>query len=66
MKAKKTISAIVPCYNELPNIIPMYNRLKNTLSNFNPKLTEWKNMQLNGYDRIWDCGNLKYEWNKNI
>ena len=20
-------------------------------------------MQLNGYDRIWDCGNSKYEWN---
>lgn len=22
---------------------------------------EWQNMQMNGYDRIWDCGNLKYE-----
>ena len=29
---------------------------------FIPELTEWENMQLNGYDRIWDCGNLKYEW----
>jgi hypothetical protein len=25
-----------------------------------PTLTEWQNMQLNGYDRIWDCGTLKY------
>jgi len=29
---------------------------------FVPALTEWENMQLNGWDRIWDCGNLKYEW----
>ena len=27
-----------------------------------PLLTEWENMQLNGWDRIWDCGHLKYEW----
>ena len=24
---------------------------------FVPALTEWENMQLNGWDRIWDCGN---------
>ena len=28
---------------------------------FEKSLTEWANMQLNGYDRIWDCGNIKYE-----
>jgi len=28
---------------------------------FDPELSEWQNMQLNGYDRIWDCGHLKYE-----
>jgi hypothetical protein len=43
-----------------------YNFVKHTLSNklktFDKKLTEWQNMQLNGYDRIWDCGHLKYEW----
>lgn len=27
-----------------------------------PNLTEWQNMQNFGYDRIWDCGNLKYTW----
>lgn len=25
-----------------------------------PDLTEWENMQALGYDRIWDCGTLKY------
>jgi len=39
------------------------SELKNQLHNFDPNLTEWENMQLNGYDRIWDCGNLKYELN---
>ena len=29
---------------------------------FDPHLTEWQNMQLNGYDRIWDCGHYKFEW----
>jgi hypothetical protein len=33
---------------------------------FNPNLTEWENMKNNGYDRIWDCGNFKYEWSSNI
>lgn len=25
-------------------------------------LTEWEIMQTVGYDRIWDCGHLKFEW----
>jgi len=40
------------------------SELHKKLENFDPNLTEWENMQLNGYDRIWDCGNLKYEWVK--
>lgn len=28
----------------------------------NPNKTEWQNMIEMGYDRIWDCGHLKYEW----
>ena len=40
------------------------NVLKKRLVNFDNSLTEWQNMQLNGYDRIWDCGSLKYEWKK--
>jgi hypothetical protein len=38
----------------------LYKKLKN----YDPNLSEWQNMQLNGYDRIWDCGNIKYEWNR--
>lgn len=40
------------------------NKLKNKLPIFQEELTEWENMQLNGYDRIWDCGNLVFIWNK--
>jgi hypothetical protein len=38
------------------------DQLSKKLSVFDPDLTEWENMQLNGYDRIWDCGNYKYIW----
>ena len=41
-----------------------HNQIKK-LKTFDAALTEWQNMQINGYDRIWDCGNLKYEWIKN-
>jgi len=37
--------------------------LKDKLEFFDPNLSEWENMQLNGYDRIWDCGNFIYELN---
>jgi hypothetical protein len=37
------------------------SELPKLLTIFDPNLTEWENMQQNGYDRIWDCGNLKYE-----
>jgi hypothetical protein len=36
------------------------HKLKDKLKIFDPNLTEWQNMQLNGYDRIWDCGNLVF------
>jgi hypothetical protein len=32
------------------------HKLPQKLKIFDPNLTEWENMQLNGYDRIWDCG----------
>jgi hypothetical protein len=38
------------------------SKLKDKLNAFDPELTEWENMQLNGYDRIWDCGNFKYAY----
>ena len=34
--------------------------LKEKLKNFDDTLSEWENMQNNGYDRIWDCGHLKF------
>ena len=37
------------------------HKLSNKLKIFDSNLTEWENMQLNGYDRIWDCGNNVYE-----
>jgi hypothetical protein len=37
------------------------NVLKNKLSKFDPNISEWQNMQANGYDRIWDCGNLVFK-----
>lgn len=37
--------------------------LQKRLTNFNPDMTEWENMKNNGWDRIWDCGNLKFEMN---
>lgn len=38
--------------------------LKDKLKVFNEELTEYQNMQLNGYDRIWDCGNNVYGMEK--
>lgn len=38
------------------------HKLQDKLENFDVSLSEWQNMQVNGYDRIWDCGHLKFEW----
>lgn len=40
----------------------MKHKLPKLLKEFNPELTEWENMQMNGYDRIWDCGCLVYKF----
>lgn len=37
------------------------HRLSEKLEKFDNNLSEWQNMQMNGYDRIWDCGSLKYQ-----
>jgi hypothetical protein len=36
------------------------HKLSKILENFDPKLSEYDNMILNGYYRIYDCGNLVY------
>jgi len=40
------------------------HKLYNILDKFNENLSEWENMKNNGYDRIWDCGNLVYKYNR--
>jgi len=42
------------------------HKLDKILTEYNENLTEWENMQLNGYDRIWDCGHKKYVWETDI
>jgi hypothetical protein len=36
------------------------SELSKKLDSFDPQLSEWENMKLNSYDRIWDCGNIKW------
>jgi hypothetical protein len=40
------------------------HKLKDLLESFDSELTEFDNMLNNNYDRIWDCGNAKYIWQK--
>jgi len=40
------------------------HKLSSILSVFDSNLTEWKNMQQNGYNRFWTTGNFKYEFNR--
>ena len=55
---------ISPDYKVLFNRMTFQkHKLNKLINNFDSNLTEWQNMQLNGYDRIWDCGNGKWVWN---
>jgi len=47
-------------HNDCQNLISKYDDIVE-LDFFNPELSEWENMQLNGYNRIWDCGSSKWE-----
>lgn len=40
------------------------HKLPKLLEKFDSSLTEWENMKNNGYDRVWDCGNYAYIWQK--
>lgn len=37
------------------------SELPKKLQTFDPNKTEWENMRENGWNRIWDCGNLVFE-----
>lgn len=42
------------------------HKLRKMLKNYDSNKTEWENMKINGYNRIWDCGNDVFMWhNKN-
>ena len=63
----KLMSISKPSYWYMPNYktrMHRYNFTKHRIvSKFGGdiNLSEWQNMQKLGYDRIWDCGNLKYQ-----
>ena len=40
------------------------NVLKDKLKYFDSNKTEWENMKYNGWDRIWDCGNILFSMKK--
>ena len=56
-----------PSYHYFKKTMILENRMKfqkhklpSILENFDETLTEWDNMKNNGYNRIWDCGNLVF------
>ena len=49
----------------------VYNRMSfqkhmlyKKLDKYNSEISEYDNMLLNGYNRVWDCGNYKFVWKK--
>ena len=62
-----------PSYQYLdPNKSKVFNRqqfqkhkLHSKIEVFDPLLTEWENMRLNSYDRIWDSGNSAWLFTNN-
>lgn len=42
------------------------HKLANILEIFNSELSEVENMYANGYERIWDCGNLCFVYNSEV
>lgn len=49
-----------PLNRHLATLESRYQFQKHKQKDFDPALTEWENMQLRGYDRVWDCGNWKF------
>ncbi len=57
-----------PCLPQYCKLEHRYNYAKHMLSNklekFDASLTEYDNMKLNGYRKIYDCGNLKFSYKR--
>lgn len=51
-------------YFSLPDIKRIHRFTLRKNSQDDPALTEWQNRQLQGWDRIWDCGHAKWIWQK--
>jgi hypothetical protein len=56
---------IVDGYQNVKNRMSFQkHKLKRILPIFDNNISEWENMKLNGFDRIWDCGNSKWVYTK--
>lgn len=54
---------IIDDYNSLQSRINWQKaKLPKKLLTFDSTLSEWENMKINGFDRIWDCGHSKWIW----
>jgi hypothetical protein len=54
-------------YQSLQNRINWQKaKLEKKLLSFDSLISEWENMKMNGFDRIWDCGHSKWIWKNNI
>jgi hypothetical protein len=54
---------IIDSYDAVENRINWQkSKLSRKLKTFDPPLSEWENMKINGFDRIWDCGHSKWVW----
>jgi len=42
------------------------HKLKDKLEIFDKDKSEYENMVINGYNRVWDCGNYKFEYKKDL
>jgi hypothetical protein len=50
-------------YNTFSRIKFQKHKLISQLNKFDSTKTEWENMKENGWNRIWDCGNMVFEKN---
>jgi hypothetical protein len=51
-------------YLNLPEIKRMHRYALRKTASDQQDLTEWENRRLQGWDRIWDCGNSRWIWSK--
>ena len=61
------VSKVPPMQSYVENYNKRYHKLQFTKSKIvesGSNLTEWQRMQELGFDRIWDCGKLKFKWSQ--